>query len=346
MRVMVTGGTGFVGAHSVATLRAAGHEVSLLVRDAIRIATNIGALGVDVDALDHVAGDMTDEAAVVRALDGCDAVLHCAAVVSLDRRRAREVRDQNPRGVEVVVGTALERGLDPVVYASSASALFRPGVPVLRADLPPAPASGPYARSKADAEGLIRRWQGEGAPVTSTYPGGVVGPPAGTAFGEMADALVTHLRMGLMPLRDGALSIIDVRDVASVHTAAMEAGRGPRRFMCGGHFLTMEALAAVYHSVTGRRFPIVPVPAASVRGLGRVMDGLMRVTPISSVVTGEAMDLLTGWVPSDDSRISDDLGVVLRPVEDTLADAFRALYDAGRLTRSQVGRLVVGGTDG
>ena len=117
MRVLVTGGTGFVGAHTVQALVAVGHEVRLLVRSPARIAENLGPLG--VPEVDFAVGDMTDADAVGMAMDGCDAVLHGAAVVALDRRRADEILAANPAGARVVVGTAVERGLDPIVYVSS-----------------------------------------------------------------------------------------------------------------------------------------------------------------------------------------------------------------------------------
>ena len=334
---MVTGGTGFVGAHSTRALLDAGHDVRLLVRDPARIEAALGPLGVR-DHPEFVVGDMLDPGAVREAVAGCSAVLHCAAVVALDRRRAATVLEANPRGVRTVVEAALEAGVDPVVHVSSTSALFRPGVERLHVDLPPAQVASAYGRSKAAAETWVRERQAEGAPITVTYPAGVVGPPAGPAFGEWAEGIATHLRLGLSPVRGAAVSIIDVRDLGLVHAAVLTAGRGPRRYLCGGHFLTMTQLGAVYRGLTGRRFPVVPFPGAALRATGRVVDVALRVLPVDSVLTAEAMAVLTQWVPTDDGGLA-ELGVALRPVEDTFADAIRGLHAAGRLTDRQVGRL-------
>lgn len=334
---MVTGGTGFVGAHGTRALLDAGHEVRLLVRDPARIDAVLRPLGVE-DRPDFVVGDMLDQGAVREAVAGCSAVLHCAAVVALDRRRAAEVLDANPRGVRTVVEAALEAEVDPVVHVSSTSALFRPGVAQVHADLPPAEVRSAYGRSKAMAETWVRERQAEGAPITVTYPAGVVGPPAGPAFGEWADGIVAHLRLGLSPVRSAAVSIIDVRDLGLVHAAVLRPGRGPRRFLCGGHFLTMAGLGAVYRRLTGRRFPVVPVPGGALRATGRVVDLALRVLPVDSVVTAEAMAVLTQWVPTDDRDLA-ELGIRLRPVDETFADAIRGLHAAGRLTDRQVGHL-------
>ncbi len=95
MHVLVTGGTGFVGAHSVGALIDAGHDVRLLVRAPERVALALDPLG--VGRVDHVVGDVTDPVAVRGALEGCDAVLHAASVYALSQRRAAEIRSPGCR---------------------------------------------------------------------------------------------------------------------------------------------------------------------------------------------------------------------------------------------------------
>ena len=337
MRVLVTGGTGFIGAHTVKALLDAGHEVRLLVRNPERINRNVEPLGAMVD--DYALGDMTDEDALRKALEGCDAAVHCAALVALDRRHAKEVLETNLRGAEVVLGSAVERGLDPIVHVSSTAALFAPGLSVLHSDLPPADVRDAYGRSKAAAESYARGLQEKGAPITITYPGSVIGPPAGDAFGEVAGGLVQQFKMGVFAVRDAAWSIIDVRDVAKIHATLVEPGLGPRRFMCGGHFLNMDGTAEIYREITGRRFPVFSAPSATLRGLGRLMDAVARVAPIDTVFTAEGMTIYTKWFPTDDARIRDELGIELRDPRESFADALIGLYEAGRLSARQVGRL-------
>jgi dihydroflavonol-4-reductase len=339
MRVMVTGGTGFVGAHSTRALVDAGHEVRLLVRDPDRIRENVEPLGVAVT--DYAVGDMTDEGSVGKAMDGCDAVLHCAAVVSLDRRRAAKVVETNPRGAKVVIDAAVDRGVDPIVYTSSASAVFVPGVKRLTADLPPAQVESAYGRSKAAAEAYVRTRQAEGVPITTTYPGGVAGPAAGNAFGEMADGIATHLAMGTIPMRDGGWPLIDVRDVAAIHAAAMQPGRGPRRYMCGGLYMTWYDTAVAYRELTGRRFPVLPIPGAVFRAIGRMVDAISRFVPIDTVFTAESMSAATRMPPTDDSLVTNELGIVLRDPKETLADAIRALHAGGKVSARQAGALAL-----
>ena len=336
---MVTGGTGFVGAHTVKALVEAGHSVRLLVRTPAKIPSVLGPLG--VERPDHVVGEMTDPRAVEEAMEGCDAAVHCAAVIALDKRRAAEVLDANPRGAEVVLGTAVRLGLDPVVHVSSSSALFEPGLALLHADLPPTRWGGGYGRSKARAEEVARRLQEEGAPVAITYPGAVLGPPAGSVIGESTQGVVLQLRPGFVPTGDGAWSVIDVRDLAAIHLALMEPGRGPRRFMCGGTYIRLDRQAEINAEVTGRRFPVAPMPGVFLRLLGSAMDRAMQIVPFESMMTAEAMTILTRWPPTDDRAVAEELGVHYRDPVETFTASVAAAYGAGRLTARQAGRVAV-----
>jgi deazaflavin-dependent oxidoreductase (nitroreductase family) len=339
MRVMVTGATGFVGGHTAKALIDAGHGVTALVRDERRLRAVADGLGFDLP--DHVVGDMTDQGAVEAALDGADAVVHCAALVSLDRRAEAEMLRANSTGFRNVVAGAVARGLDPVVHTSSTSALFQPGVGRLHPELPVAECTLAYGRSKAQCEAEARRLQEQGAPVVITYPSGILGPPAGQALGETAEQMSSFLAGGVMPTRHAAISVIDVRDLAALHAALVEPGRGPRRVMCGGHLLTMEQLAELFRELTGRRFPIPPVPPGALRTAGRAADLLRRVVPLGGPMSEEAMSLVTCWEGTDDATLA-ELGVTLRAPRETMEVSLRAWRDAGLITAGQFGRPLAG----
>ena len=126
MHVLVTGGTGFVGSHTVRALLDQGHRVRVLARSRAKAERVFAGSALPVT----VTGDATDPTAVGEALEGVDAVVHCAALVATDARRAKEIHDTNVRLVEVVVGGAVERGIGTIVYISSVLALFAPGSPI------------------------------------------------------------------------------------------------------------------------------------------------------------------------------------------------------------------------
>lgn len=327
MRVLVTGGTGFVGAHSVKALIDAGHDVRLLVRAPERIAEAMGPLG--IAPVDHVVGDVTDPGAVRRALDGCEAVLHAASVYALAQRRSAEMASVNARGTEVVLGEAHALGLDPIVHVSSYVALLPPpGGGVVTADAPIGHPAGPYARSKAESESIARRLQHEGAPVTITYPGAVWGPHD-PHMGENARLALTMLR-GRMPLMlPGPLAVVDVRDVAIAHAAVMQRGLGPRRFLLVASDVMFSDLMQTMRQVTGNRLPAVGLPET----LARWAIGARRSVP---------GDLEGPWITMqrarcDSSATESALGIRFRPPSESIADTIGWLHATGELDDRHAG---------
>src|SRR6478609_5823937 len=163
MRIAVTGGTGYLGAHTVRALLEAGHQIRLLVAPGCAgdaVIPRLAALG-EVDVLD---GDIRAAETVDRLLDCCDALIHAAGVVGTDRRREALMWEVNAHATEAVLTRAAEAGLDPIVSVSSYSALFPPPDGVITADTPPAPGRSPYAQTKAYADRAARRLQERGAP--------------------------------------------------------------------------------------------------------------------------------------------------------------------------------------
>ena len=321
MRVLVTGGTGFVGSHTTQALLAAGHEVRLLVRDPARIAPALEPLGLD-GAADHVVGDVTDPAAVDRALEGCDAVLHAASVYALGRR-TDEMARTNVRSTELVLGTAHRLGLDPIVHVSSIVALLpAQGPGPLTADAPVGRPAGPYARTKAAAEVVARRLQDEGAPVVVVQPGAVWGPHD-PHLGENARLALDLVRHRLPAMPPGPMWCVDVRDLGAVHAAVVEPGRGPRRYLAVAEDLPFPGVVAALREATGRRLPVATVPA----GLARALIGRRSRVPAAL----EAPWLAAQGARTDARATSEALGVRFRAAAESIRDTAAWLQETGHL---------------
>jgi dihydroflavonol-4-reductase len=327
MRVLVTGGTGFIGSHSVAALLSQGHQVRLLVRSRDRVTRSLSPLGVaDVES---VVGDVTMARAVEEAMAGCDAVLHAAAIYSCDVRAAPRIRETNVRGTEVVLGAAARAGLDPIVHVSTFGALLPPEGAVLTPDSPVKRPPGAYCRSKADSERVARRYQDQGVPVVITYPGAVIGPDD-PYLGQSTRWIVQFVNSGLTVRGGGPW--VDVRDVAKVHAAVMEPGRGPRRYMITGHYMAAKDLTAMLHEITGRHGRIVAMPAGAARAVGRVADLVQHIAPSQLFVSYEAA-WGSGLQPHcDDSRTISELGITPRDLKVTLTDTVKWLADHGHIS--------------
>ncbi|WP_433173513.1 nitroreductase family deazaflavin-dependent oxidoreductase [Actinoallomurus sp. CA-150999] len=339
MRVLVTGGSGFVGSYAIRALLAAGHQVRAMVRDPGRAAKVLGAIGVEAEAVEMYPGDMLDEEAVAHALDGCDAVVHAAAALGVTDART-DVMEVNVAGTRTVVGGAVARDLDPVIHVSTIAVFVPPAGPVIRSDDPLARPRTDYGRSKVAAERYVRGLQDDGAPVTIFYPGGVIGPRQ-PRLDAMMEGLAGALDL-VWPVPRGGVSLIDVRDLAEALTRAVAPGHGPRRYTLGGHYLTWSELADRCDALTGVRCRRIAVPSGLMLALGSLLDAAKRVRPFDYPLTRDAAEFMVTLVPSDDAPAVDALGLTLRPVEESLADALRWLTAAGHLSPARAGRLATG----
>jgi nucleoside-diphosphate-sugar epimerase len=336
MRVLVTGGTGFVGSHTVAALIEKGHDLRLLVRSPDRIAPALEPLG--VQKVDSIVGDITDPEAVERAMDGCEAVLHAAAVYTLDSRAAKRIRETNVRSTDLVLGTAIRLGLDPIVYISTVGALLPPDGEVLTPDSPVKAPLGAYVRSKAEAERVARRYQEAGAPIVTIYPAGVWGPHD-PHFGESSQ-LTTEILKGRLPMvPSGGINVVDVRDLAQVHAAAIEAGRGPRRYIASGTYLEIKGIVLGLAEVTGRKLSARTVPASWMLPVGRLADLAQHVVPFRLPVNFEGIYVIALAARCDDSRTRQELGFAPRDLHETFADTVRWLLEQGHISPTQAGKL-------
>lgn len=340
MRILVTGGTGFVGAHMTAALLRTGHDVRLLVRSPEKVAPTFAALASQAPG-DVVAGDITDAASIARAAEGCDAVLHAASIFSLDQKQRAMIQRSNVAGTRNMLEAALAAGMDPIVHVSSYGSLLpvEPGAR-LNPDALPGTGVGPYTSSKAQQERLARQYQGEGLPVVTVMPGSVWGP-GDPYFGESSQLAASILKgqMRTLPARK-ALPIVDVRDLGEATARVFERGMGPRRYLMAGELVSPASLADLLGQVTGHRRHYLKVPPTMARQGGAAFDLIQHVSPWRLPLTREATQIGTQPIGTvDDSRAEADLGFTKRPLRETVEDTVRWLAETGRISAKQAGRL-------
>jgi len=338
MRVMVTGGTGFAGSHTVRRFIEAGHEVRLLVRDVDKVRRVFDPQGIGIPERDVIPGDITDEESVSRAMQGCDAVFHGAALVDLRRKMADRVLATNARGVELVIGGAVQRGLPSIVYVSSTSIFFTPDSEPLHLDMPIQPGTTAYARSKAAAEHAVRRLQDEGAPIRISYPTGIVGPDD-PGLSDANEAVFIFFKQTGITTSSG-YQIVDVRDLAELHLHLLELPEGPARYIAAGPFLDWHETYRILDDITGTRLRRFPMPGPPLRWLGRLGDLVKRyVYDFQFPLTRDAMEYATQWPGTSAEQTERTFGLRFRSARETYTDTVRWLYEAGHLEARHVGRL-------
>ena len=325
MRILVTGATGYIGSHTVVALRRRGFDVRVLARRPARVDEVLAPLG--APEVEVTAGDMTDAEAVGRALDGCDAVIHAAAEIGVSGGRGPS-GTANVDGVRHVVGSAVARGLDPIVYTSSITVHLPTEEPVITVESPLAQGRSAYGRAKQAAEELVRSYQEAGAPVTTFVISGVYGPHPPDINGAYA-GLLAALHGAMVVVPDGGVGVVDVRDLAGALAAAVEPGRGPRRYLAGGRFLTWEGWTLALSEAVGREVPMARMSAEEMIAMGRQLDELREHQEVDIPLSEEAATIMTTCVPTDDRATVAELGVTWRPTVETLRDSVAWLVAQG-----------------
>ena len=312
MRVLVTGGTGYLGAAIVRALHAHGHQPIVFARRA----TSAGLPGVAID------GDVRDRRALQFAAAGVDAIVHTAALVSMWRPDPREFDAVNVDGLRNTLEAAASQGRVRVVYTSSFMAL------------PPAGASAPleandYQRTKVRALAVARDAAAAGAPVVVLVPGVVYGPGPANEANLVGRLVRDHLR-GRLPGLIGAhmpWSYAYVDDVADAHVRAVERAEVVGEYHLGGENVSQTRLFEIVRDLTGRPLPRA-LPFGVAKAVGTFYDWRAEWLGRPPLVTRGVVEIFRRDWSLNSARSVAELDYVIRPLRDGLQRVIQA--DIGR----------------
>jgi dihydroflavonol-4-reductase len=302
---LVTGGTGFLGAHVVRALLARGREVRCLVRTGTP-RDNLDGLPVEI-----ATGDLSDPASLARACAGADIVYHVAADYRLFARDPREIYRTNVDGTRALLRAAGDAGVTRFVHTSSVGALG------LTADGSPADETTPvtlddvvghYKRSKFLAEREAEAAARAGLPVVIVNPSTPIGeydvkptPTGQIVLDFLARRMPAYVRTGL--------NLVDAKDVAEGHLLAAERGRVGEKYILGHRNMTLKEMLDALAAITGLAAPRVRVPHAVPLVVGAIDTALARWTGRVPRVPLEAVRMSRKTMYFDPSKAVRELGL-------------------------------------
>jgi Nucleoside-diphosphate-sugar epimerases len=323
-QVLVTGGSGFVGAHCILALLAAGYRVRTTVRSLSRepeVRAMLARGGAQPgDALEFATADLLQDAGWADAVAGCSYVLHVASPFpGRDPKDENELIQPAREGALRALRAARDAGVTRVVLTSSFAAVGY-GTQVLDRPYteedwtnPDADVSA-YVKSKTLAEraawDFIDR-EGGALELAVVNPVGILGPVLGTDLSSSID-LVLRLLKGRVPgLPRVSFGLVDVRDVADLHLRAMTdpAAKGERFLAAADGILTIPEVAHVLREKLGgmaRRVPTRTLPDWTVRLAAAIDPSLREVSRRlgnhREVSNAKARRIL-GWAPRSNEEL-------------------------------------------
>ncbi len=327
MKVLVTGGTGFVGSHVARALQRQGHEVRLLVRAPEKAHVFYEGLGEPVPEL--VQGDITNVAPVKSALEGCSAVIHAAAGTPMKGVAPQELMDINAGGTRNVVGAALDQGIERIVCISSITAIFDTDPSKVNADTPPRKSRHPYGRSKMETELYLRRKQEQGGAVAVLYPGGILGPDD-PGFSDSCRAIQHRINNGFRIFGDGGMQYVDVRDLAEL-ACSLVGQFAIGRFLLPGVYSRWDEQADMIEAVVGCSLQRIPAQGWKLRLIGRLIDFVRWFKPVDTPISHETMCYATQWPNIANTDELEKRGIALRSARESFDDTLRWMVEAGHL---------------
>jgi nucleoside-diphosphate-sugar epimerase len=339
-RVLVTGGSGFIGGHCILELLAERHHVRTTIRNIGRegeVRAMLAAAGAEEpgERLVFIEADLTSDAGWAEAVEGCDYVLHVASPFpAAQPKHEDELIIPARDGALRVLRAARDGHVKRVVLTSSYAAIGygAPGrsTPFTEEDWTDlrAPGIQPYVKSKTIAERAAWDFiesEGHGLELCVINPVGVFGPVLSKDF-STSILIVQRLMDGSVPgCPKLTFGVVDVRDVADLHIRAMRhpAAAGQRFLAIAGRFITIRDIALILKRVLGpaaRRVPTWEIPDWVVRLVARFDPEVRQLLPelgkTPDALNEKARKLL-GWAP--------------RSNEEAVVDTARSLIAIGVL---------------
>lgn len=248
MKVLVTGGSGYLGSAIVRGLARAGHEPIVFARRAS--ASQLPGRSID--------GDVRDLGALTAAAQGVHAICHTAALVSVWRPRAADFDETNVGGLEHAIAACRAHAIPRLIYTSSFLAL------------PPADRTAPlsandYQRTKVAALAVARSAARAGTPIVTLVPGVIYGPGPVTEGNLIGRLLFDHFERRLPGLigADRRWSFCFVDDVVAAHEAALTRATPGSEHVIGGANATPMQVFELAARMRGGGVPWrIPFPVA------------------------------------------------------------------------------------
>lgn len=325
--ILVTGGTGLVGAHLLFDLVKAGHQVRALKRassNVNQVRDTFGYYDADHEKLagqiEWVDGDVLDIASLTTAMNDVETVYHCAATVSFTPKDHEWMMKVNVEGTANVVNAALDAGVKTLCHVSSVAAIGREGStrPITEsAEWTVNKHTTVYGKSKRAAELEVWRGQAEGLEVVIVNPTLVMGPGV---WGKSSTQIVKKVADGLSFYTDGSNGFIDVRDVSAIMQKLVSEGPKNERFILAAENVMLREAVNQIADALGKKRPKYKAGALLTGVIWRLEWLRSKLTGSNPILTRETTNTANSTSVYDNSKIKAAIDYEFIPVSKSITD--------------------------
>lgn len=326
MRILVTGGTGFVGSWLVKRLVQEGHHVRVLHRRSSSLDELTGA------DFESAFGDVTDLESVVSACKGVDSVFHLAGVVGYSKEMRRQMEKVNVQGTENVVQACRQTAVRRLLHMSSVAAIGASYKPNMLSENSPyliGALNLGYFETKREAEEKVRlAVRKKELDAVIVNPSTIYGPGDAKKGSRKVQIKVAQGRFPFYP--SGGQSIVSIHDVVDGMVKAWQKGRTGERYILSGENLLIRDVFRKIASRAGVKPPMIYLPKSAALMLGRMGDRLEswgKKTPIN--LENAWVSALFHWFDSSKAKV--ELGFEPRSADDALNESVDWMKENGLL---------------
>jgi nucleoside-diphosphate-sugar epimerase len=294
-------------------LRERGDEVVCLVRNRDK-AGKLDELGCQL-----VDGDLGDSAALRAGMEGCDAVVHAAAMyeVGIPESQHAAMYEANVVGTENALGAAKEAEIPKIVYVSTCGAFGNTHHEIVDEDYkhPGEHYTSYYEQTKVEAHRVADRMIEDGLPCTIVQPGGVYGPDDPSQLADLLNQFLSG-KMPLIPFPELGLCLAHVEDTAGGIVLALDKGRAGETYVIAGPPTTMREAIGIVADVSGKKAPKRAMPTVLMKAMtpiGPLVGKMMGQPPNLRELISSA-DNVTFWATNE--KAVRELGFDPRGIEE------------------------------
>ena len=269
-RILITGGAGFMGQHLANYLVQQNESVrSVDIRH-----ENTPSMA---DGLERIKLDILDSISVTRAIEGCDVVVHNAALVPLTRA-GQAFWDVNVEGTRNVLEASLNCGVRKVIYISSSSVYGLPKIMPLTESAHLSP-FGDYGKSKHAGEAVCRNFMELGLDITILRPRTILGPGRLGILSILFEQIARGRRMFILGSGGNKFQLVSVHDMASaIYLAATKPCRNEEFNVGAQEFNSLRTDLESLVNHAGTRTRIISLPSRPIRPLLKLQE-MLRLGP-------------------------------------------------------------------